>query len=115
MSLCGVVVVKRLPAHRHDSVLIFIVYSPLELWGSSVSKEASVGVCSEGGVLRLPSLAYQLFCVPNCWGLASLTKLNTEMRICRTTFGIVTLIFEPLDRYLCWWMIRSSPSIYSAQ
>ena len=30
---------------------------------------------------------------PNVWGLATLTKLNTELRICRTKFCIVTLIF----------------------
>ena len=44
---------------------------------------------------------------PNFWSLARLTKLNTEMHICRTKFGIVTLLFE--------WMIRSSPRVSSAQ
>ena len=34
-------------------------------------------------------------------GLGKLTKLNTEMRICRTKFGIITHIFEPLGRYPC--------------
>ena len=28
---------------------------------------------------------------PNIWGLATLTKLKTEMRICRTKFGTVML------------------------
>ena len=58
-------------------------------------------------MLCLPSPANHLF-LPIFCGLATLTKLNTEMRICLTKFGIVTHIFEPLDRYLCWWMIRSS-------
>ena len=32
------------------------------------------------------------FFFPNVWGLATLTKLNTEMHIFRTKFGITTLI-----------------------
>ena len=51
----------------------------------------SHGVCSE----ESPSLAVA-FLLPVCStkfrGLATLTKLNTEMRICRATFRVVTLI-----------------------
>ena len=35
-----------------------------------------------------------------------LLALVTNSR--EVTFGTVTLIFEPLGRYLCWWRIRSS-------
>ena len=48
-------------------------------------------------MLRLPSLAHHLFFFFNFWGLATLTKLNAEMRIGRTKFGIVTLIFMQKD------------------
>ena len=40
---------------------------------------------------RLPSFAHRLF-FPNVLGLAILTKFYTDMRICPTKFGIVTLI-----------------------
>ena len=48
-----------------------------------------------GGVLRLPGLARHLF-FPNIWGLAKLTKLKPEMRICRTKFDTVTLVVHHL-------------------
>ena len=57
------------------------------------SRELSQLMFLGGGVLRLPSLPHRLSC-PIFWGLATLTKLNTEMRICCTKFGIVTLIYE---------------------
>ncbi|MEW8548455.1 MAG: hypothetical protein AB2693_33550, partial [Candidatus Thiodiazotropha sp.] len=43
----------------------------------------------------------------NFWGLATLKKLNTETRVCRTKLGMATFIFEPLGRYHCWWTICS--------
>ena len=61
-----------------------------DVCGYPVSRIASVNVCSEGDVLRLPSLFHHL---PSFWGFAILKKLNTEMRICRTKFGMVTLIY----------------------
>ena len=57
-----------------------------------VSRIASVDVSSDGDVFCLPSLANHLF-LPNSWGLATMTKLKTDMRICRTIFRIVTLVF----------------------
>ena len=39
----------------------------------------------KGDVLRLPRLPFAFF-VPSFWGLATLTKLNTEMHICCTNF-----------------------------
>ena len=61
-----------------------------DVCGYPVSLIVSVDVSSEGDVLRLPCLARHLF-FPNIWGLATLTKLKTEMRICHTKFGTVTL------------------------
>ena len=62
----------------------------LDVCGYPVSLIVSVDVSLEGDVLSLPCLARHLF-FPNIWGLATLTKLKTRMRICRTTFGTVTL------------------------
>ena len=62
-----------------------------DVCGYPVSRVESVDVCSEGDVFRLLSLAHHMFLKTFC-GLATLTKLNTEMRICRTDFGIVMLI-----------------------
>ena len=64
-----------------------------DVCGYAVSPIESVDVRSKGDVLRLPSLAHHLV-FPNVWGLATLTKFNTEMRICRTKFSIVTLILQ---------------------
>ena len=60
--------------------------------GYPVSLIVSVDVSSEGDV---PSLARHLF-FPSIWGLATLTKLKTEIRICRTRFGTVTLVVHHL-------------------
>ena len=60
-------------------------------WGTAVSRIAPVGVCSEGLYFACRVLPVSYF-FSNFWYLATLTKLNTEMRICRTKFGIVTLI-----------------------
>ena len=67
-----------------------------DVCGYPVSRIVSVDMSSEGDVLRLPSLARHLFFFPNIWGLATLTKLKTEMRICRTKFGTVTLVVHHL-------------------
>ena len=67
-----------------------------DVFGYPVSRIVSVDVSSEGDVLRLPSLARHIFFFPNIWGLATLTKLKTEMRICRTKFGTVTLVVRHL-------------------
>ena len=48
-----------------------------DVCGYPVSRTASVDVCSEGDVLRLPSFAHHLFS-PNFWGLATLTKLKQK-------------------------------------
>ena len=50
---------------------------------------------------RVVCFAYRVlpivcFFPQNCWGEATLTKLETEMRICRTKFDIVTLLFIEL-------------------
>ena len=66
-----------------------------DVCGYPVSLIVSVDVSSEEDVLRLPSLARHLF-FPKIWGLATLTKLKTEMRICRTKFGIVTHVVHHL-------------------
>ena len=42
----------------------------------------------KGDVLRLPRLPFAFY-VPSFWGLATLTKLNTEMHICCTNFFYV--------------------------
>ena len=55
-----------------------------DVYGYSVSQKTLVDVCSEEDVLCLTNLAHHLFS-PNLWGLATLTKLNTEMRICSAT------------------------------
>ena len=50
-----------------------------------------------GGVLRLQSLAHHMLFwdfFSNVRDLVTLTKLNTEMRIFRTKFGIVTHIIS---------------------
>ena len=47
-----------------------------------------------------------IICFSKPFGLATQKKLNTEMCIRRTKFAIAALIFEPLGRYLCWWMIQ---------
>ena len=47
-------------------------------------------------MLCLLSLVHHLFLLSfffKLMGLMTLTKLNTEIRICRTKFGIVTFIF----------------------
>ena len=67
-----------------------------DVCGYPVSLIVSVVLSSEGDVLRLPSLARHLFFFPNIWGLATLTKVKTEMRICRTKFGTVTLAVHHL-------------------
>ena len=36
---------------------------------------------------------------PKFWGFATLTKINTVMRICRTKFGIVMLILDIIANY----------------
>ena len=79
----------------------YLHYVGRRLCGYPVSRSASVDVVSDGGVLAqsCPSPVF-----PNIWGLATLTKLKTEMHICRTKIGILTLAFEPLSWYLCWWM-----------
>ena len=84
-----------------------------DVCGYPVSRIVSVDVWSEGVCFACRILSVTCF-FPKVWGKAILKKLNAEMRICRTKFGIVTLIFEPLGRYLCWWRIRSSPRISSA-
>ena len=66
-----------------------------DVCGYPVSLIVSIDVSSEGDVLCLPSLARHLF-FPNIWGLATLSKLKTEMRICRTKFGTVTLVVHHL-------------------
>ena len=53
-------------------------------------------------MLRLPSLVHHFF--SNIWGLATLTKFKTEMRICRTKCGIVTLVFGKENSY-CFFTI----------
>ena len=67
----------------------------------AVSRIASVNVCLEQDVLRLPSLAYHPFFFFNFWDLATLSKLNTEMRICRTKFGVVMHIIKNLTTFCC--------------
>ena len=60
-----------------------------------LSRGLGVDVCSDGRCASLAeSCPSPVF--PNFWGLATLMKLNTEMSICHTKFGIVTLIFVPL-------------------
>ena len=68
-----------------------------DVCGYPVSRIVSVDVSSEGDVIRLPSLARHHF-FSNIWGLATLTKLKTEMRICRTKFGTATLVVHHLRR-----------------
>ena len=68
-----------------------------DAYGYPVSRTASVDMCSEGMCFACCCL----FVFSNFWGLATLTKLNTAMRICRTKFGIVTLIFDTEHIYCC--------------
>ena len=55
-----------------------------DVCGYPISWIATVDVCSNRDVLRLPALAHHLFLFSNVWDLATLTKLHTEMSICRT-------------------------------
>ena len=71
--------------------------SLVHVCGCPVPQIVSVDVCLEGDVLRLPSLAHNVF--PNFSDLATLMKFNTEMRICGTESGTVTLILRILIQH----------------
>ena len=61
-----------------------------DVCGYLVSLTASIVVCSEGDVLRLPNLAHYLLLL----GFSDTDEVKYNMRMCRTKFGIVTHIFK---------------------
>ena len=94
---------------RHYIKFGFLKRTIYQLLYRSLSRIVSVDVCSEGVCFiaeTCPSPVFQ-----NVWGLATLTKLNTEMPIWHTKFGTVAHLVEPLGWHLCWWMICSPPRI----
>ena len=67
-----------------------------DVCGYPVSRIVPVDVSSEGDVLRLPSLVRHL-CFSKHLGFSDTDEdKKTEMRICRTKFGAVTLAVHHL-------------------
>ena len=67
-----------------------------DVCGYPVSRIVSVDVSSAWGCASLAESCPSPIFFSNIWGLATLTKLKTEMRICRTKFGRVTLVVHHL-------------------
>ena len=58
--------------------------------GCPVSLDASFNVCSERGCVSLAESCQSPVLFSNFEDLASLTKIRSEMLICRTKFGFIT-------------------------
>ena len=87
--------------------------APISSWVGGSCLMSAVTL-SQGGARRGCASLAESCPLPVLFFNLTLTKIKSQMSICRFKFVIIIYIFKPLGRYLWqWmiWMIRSSPRI----